>query len=224
MQGLFNSLQLSDYVQMLSAFLGAFFAFCFFVFGQFCISSSKEKNNNITNLERMREYVVMQIYFFESNIQKHKNIIDNIAPIGVSVNELSLFPIEEGVYQRIGGFKVVKSIMKFIVHLRVLNENIRVFNKWLNELSEFSRIAMLEQREHDFSKTMSENVERFKKEAEKIYNHMTFTKETIDHLLAEIDFTEKYVRAFFWTKWYISLKIYFDSAYRDKQIEKIMKQ
>jgi len=94
----------------------------------------------------------------------------------------------------------------------------------MHELSEFSRIAMLEQREQDFSETMEKNVGEFKKEARKIYDHMVSTKEKIDNLLSEIDFTERCIRSFFWTKWYMNLRAYFDSKYRDKQIEQIQKK
>jgi len=128
-QELLSNLQPSDCIPIISAFFGAFFAFCFFILGQFWISSLKEKKNNIAELEKIREYIVMQIYFFESNIQRYENIVRNIAPIGISINELKFFPIEENLLQRIGKFRVVESVIKFIVHLRGLNEDIRIFNR-----------------------------------------------------------------------------------------------
>lgn len=222
-QYLFSSLDNSDYIQMATAFLGAFFAFVFFVLGELWISSSKERKKLISEIERMKEYVALQIYFFEQNIRNFENTAQ-IKPINILLNEFKLFPVEECVYQRIGKFKVTESILKFIVHLRALNEDIKTLNSWIKELSDFSKVAMLEKREDEFSETMKKNTEEFQKKAKVVQEHMQSTQAKVSPLIAELDLTLKYVKSGFWYKWHFLFRVKTNAQYRERQINKLINE
>ena len=86
MSSIINSLSNSDYIPIISAFFGAFFAFVFFVIGQLWISTSKERKKIIGDLEKMKEYTALQTYFFEQNIQNFKKITYTIY---ISSNQIS---------------------------------------------------------------------------------------------------------------------------------------
>lgn len=214
----------SVYVQTLTSFLGAFFAFCFFILGQLWSSSRKKRSNNIRDLDKMIEYINMQAYYFETNEAKYQDNIKDIRPISISLNELNYFPIEENVYQKMGRFKVWESTIKFIIGLRILNENIRVSNRWQEKHSEISQKAMLEKREDEFLPTMTEDVDKFKKHADKIYNSMISIKKQVNPLLAEALFTKKCIAASFLKRAYIRLRIYLNSNYRVEEIKNIHKK
>ena len=219
MSSIINSLSNSDYIPIISAFFGAFFAFVFFVIGQLWISTSKERKKIIGDLEKMKEYTAMQTYFFEQNIQNFKNL-EQVKPISILLNKFKLFPIEECIYQKLGKFKLTESALKFVVHLRVINEDIKTLNNWIDHLSEFSKIAMLEKREGEFSETMAKNTDEFQNKAKIIKEHMESTQKKINPLIAEIDFTIKYVKSGFWYKGYFIIRARLNKKFREEKIQK----
>jgi len=220
---LLSNLQLNDYMQVVSSFLGAFFAFCFFVLGQLWISSMKQRNELLLNIERMREYISMQSYYFEINISNIKKLIENIQPIGISLDQLAYFPIEECVYQKLNKLEVANSVIKFVVSLRLLNENIRIVDRWIDEMSNFSRIAMLEKKEDAFMETMTKNVDKIKESSKKILESLEDYKLQIDPIIAEIAITKKYVESPFWIKWCSDLRDKIYPNHRKDQVDKLVK-
>jgi len=222
-QELLNNLQLNDYMHIVSSFLGAFFAFCFFVLGQRWIISMKERNDLLLNIEKMREYISMQNYYFEINISNYQKLIENIQPIGISLDQLAFFPIEDCVYQKLNKLEVANSIIKFVVTLRLLNENIRMVNRWIDEMSNFSRIAMLEKKEDAFMETMTKNVDKLKDSNKKILASLEDCKLQIDPIIAEIVITKKYVESPFWIKWCSKLRDKVSPNHRQDQVDKLVK-
>ena len=220
MSSIINSLSNSDYTQIISAFFGAFFAFVFFVIGQLWISTSKERKQIIADLEKMKEYTALQTYFFEQNILNFKNL-EQIKPISILLNKFKLFPIEECIYQKFGKFKVTEPALKFVVHLRAINEDINTLNNWVDHLSEFSKIAMLEKREDEFSETMTNNSAEFQKKASVVKQHLESTQKKMDPLIAELDFTIKYVKSGFWYKGYFIIRARLDKNFRERKIQKL---
>jgi hypothetical protein len=212
------------YIQTFSAFIGAFFAFCFFIIGQKWISNRAERKRIISELGRLHEYIVMQVYFFETNISTYQNISKNNESISIHLTKFIYFPIEDDIYKKIGNYTVFRSIVTFIINLRVLNKDIQMINSWIKEISEFSRIAMIENRQEDFEKTIEENFNKLKSESDKIYSLIKSTKEKIDPLLAEIEFTRRIIEYFFLKRWYLYLRIRINPKYRECQIKKILEK
>ena len=210
-------------LEISSAFLGAFFAFCFFMIGQYWLASSQKNKETSSYLDALQEYIATQIYYFETNLQVC-NLLAGMSPISITLNEFSIFPIENAVYQKLTGYQVSESIIKFIVHLRVLNESMGVINKWLGELSSLSRVAMLEKREDVFKDTMGNNTTELKEKVEKVREQIVATKAKISTLNAEIEFTKRYIQSPFWKKWYILIKMKSLPDYRSKQIAKMVVQ
>ncbi len=204
-----------------SAFFGAFFAFIFFVVGQLWISTSKKKEDLISELKRIKEYVVLQIYFLEINIRNCKNISE-LKPISILLNEFNFFPIENAIYQKIGNFEVTNSILRFIINLRILNEKIRELNDWIKILSDFSKVAMLENRQSEFIKTMTENIEKIKNETRILEKDLRDQKSKVGYLSAEIELTLKYVNSIFIVKWYLIIRSKISKEFRDIQIKKLV--
>jgi len=207
-------------LEISSAFWGAFLAFCFFIIGQYWLALLQKGAMAMSYLDTLKEYISTQIYYFETNLQIC-NLLAGMSPISITLNEFNIFPIEDAVYQRLTGYQVSGSIIKFIVHLRVLNESMRVVNKWLDELSSLSRIAMLEKREDVFQDTMDKNTTELKEKVEKVREHIISAKAKISTLNAEIEFTKRYIRSPFWKKWYILVKMKSSPDYRSKQIAKM---
>ncbi|HUV80997.1 MAG TPA: hypothetical protein VMW21_00530 [Patescibacteria group bacterium] len=214
------------YIQIIAAFFGAFFAFCFFILGETIISSLRKKKKVIAELERIEEYIALQIYFLEINIKNYEVIMKGfkLKPISICLNQLYFFPIEEFIYQKISNFKVSENILKFIIKLRLFNTNVMTFNRYLKIHSDLSKDTMLKRAEQDFLKTARENVDKIRNETSEFLTNMKKAREDISPLIAEIRLTLKLIRSFFWIRWYFLLKTKLDPEYRKKKIQELIKE
>ncbi len=217
-----ESLQMSDYIQFTSAFLGAFFAFVFFALGHLWTSSRKERKNAIADIGRLQEFMAMQTYYFETNLLIYENLIKSENPIAINLSGFTAFPIEEYFFCKLNKYQVSLSLMRYIVDLKVLNADIESLNKWLAELTDFSRIAMLEQKEDHFRDTLTDSAKKFKEQADKLKSHLTSTKEEVPRILAELALTQDYLRSSIFRRFYIKLRTYFDDTYREERLKKFM--
>ncbi len=209
--------------QVVSAFAGAFFAFVFFVIGESWLSSKRRSSKIIFTLKTIREYIAFQIYPLEINTKIARETIAIEKPISIFISRFLLFPIENQGYSKLDKYKVTGSILKFVIDLKLLNESVASLNSNIQELSDFSRVAILEKQEDEFQETMKENLNILKNNVQKFSKHLESTRSKITPLLIEVDFTLWYEQSYFWQKNYFKFRQRLDSAYRDKIIQKMSK-
>jgi len=209
--------------QIISAFAGAFFAFVFFVVGESWFASTRKRDEFVFTLDVIKEYIAFQIFTLEANIKIAQGISVIEKPISIHIDRFQMSPIENQIYSKLRRYKVTSSILEFVVHLKALNESVITLNTNLQELSNISKVAMLEQREVDFKETMDQNLIDLKDKIERFSKHLKSTRSKITPLINEINFTLWYEQSYFWQKIYFRFRQRLDLTYRDKIIKKISK-
>lgn len=217
MQHFIQQLDPSDYIQILSTFLGAFFAFVFFIILDCLNNSINKRREIILYLEHLKKYVVSQIYFFETNLIQLDRI-KKIKPISISLFNMRMFPIEDYVDSKLYKYKVSESIIRFIISLEVSNDNISLINNYMMELSNLSRKIIFEGKESQLKDTMGENMNDLECKAKEIKDFLDQNKKKIGPLIDEINFTLWYEKAYFWSRLLFIIKKKINKNYREKKI------
>ncbi len=213
-----------NWLPFISSFAGAFFAFLFFVFGQTWISSLMKREELIVLLERLNEFVALQIYQLEMNLLIIKSVKEINESVGIFLKRFTLFHIEKFNISKMLKYKVVGDVLKFVVHLEVANDNVNMLNNTIDVLNDFSKVAILENRVDFFNKLLGENIIVLKDNSEKFSNQIKIIKDKIDPITREIHFAIWYSQLKFWEKWYFLVRVNFCSEYKDKKKEKLFKK
>ncbi|OQB93203.1 MAG: hypothetical protein BWX82_00602 [Parcubacteria group bacterium ADurb.Bin115] len=205
---------------IISSFSGAFFAFVFFVIGQYLIRYNEKKDKKLDNLNVIKEFIAMQIPIILLNKKKAKefNDIDTNKPVQVFIKRFEPFVIDNFFYTKINKYKVLESIVHFWSYLKILDEDMKTLNDTINDLSNFSRIAMIEKKEKNFEETMKINLEDFKEKTKIIYDRIEEIEKTPESIIDEINFYLWYERSYFWNKCYFGFRYKLDKDYRKKMI------
>jgi len=213
-------------LQIISAFAGAFFAFIFFVIGQLWISSNKKRRESIRCLKLAKNYIIFQLHPIEINKKLANNILEIRQPIMIHIKKFHVLPIEYDIYSKIDefGYRAGLSVSSFISRAKILNENIDVLNSYMEELSDFARIAMLEKREREFEKTMDENLKELHDGVRTVLQSLELMEKKINPVTDEIYFSLWYTRSYFWQKIYFKFRQKSDKHYREKIIKEKFKK
>ncbi|MCK4635881.1 MAG: hypothetical protein KAT32_03380 [Candidatus Moranbacteria bacterium] len=216
--GFFDVLQNKDYfkifITVLSSFLGAFFAFCLFVFSE----RIKEKNERINILNAIHEYLAMFNHYYSAFLEKSEFIKEIEVP-SITLHRLGIFPIEEYVFQRLPNFKVSSSLIVFISRLRLLNTDIVVINEFIQIVSQISKDVLCQREENNYKDTLEDNKEKLFESIDKILENLEKLKKENSILLAKVIFTKKYEQSSFFKKIWFSLRFRINPEYRKKKIK-----
>ncbi len=222
-----SQLKSEEWVQILSAFVGAFSAFVLFILGEYFLRSNKKRDEILFLLEESKEYVASVQYEFELN-KRLSDQVKTLEPISIFLNQMRFFPIQEKLYLKFKDYKLAETLIRFSVDLRVLNDSAVVLNSFFKEHSDLSRIAMIDRRENEFLETMTKDAEHINYLMDKYREHLDASNKKIPRIIDEINFTIWYVKSYFWTKmsYLVLSKILkrFDTDYREIMIKKIVKK
>lgn len=206
---------------IISSFLGAFFAFIFFVIGQYLIRSNEKKDKKVDNWNFIKEFISLQIPIIILNKTKAEefNSIDINKPIQIFVKRFELFVVDNFFYTKINNYKILGTVIHFWSYLKILNEDFKILNDTVANLSNFSRIAMIENKEKNFEQTMKNNLEDLKKKTKIIYDRINEVEKKPGSIIDEINFYLWYEGSYFWNKYYFRFRYKLNSSYREKMID-----
>ena len=209
--------------EIIGSFAGAFFAFLFFVVGQCWIKSNEKRDEMISNLDAIKEFVAMEIttIIFNKNKANELNNFDINKPIQIFVKRFELFVVANFFYTEINKYKLLESVIKFWASLKILNDDITTCNDTIKELSDFSRIAMIENKEKDYEQTMKANWEDLKNKTKMLLKSMEEIEKIPQEVISELNFCLWYEQTYFWNKFYYKFRYKCNKDFRKKMIDKI---
>ena len=202
------------------SFLGAFFAFCFFVVGEIIIEKWKRRKdwkktylNEHAYLERYFNYLFIVI---NKNIIFYKGIENNFNKKRTTVTNLCKLPVREDISMRLNDVEYFNKVESCITELKTLNDDIETFNNHKNKIvSNIEKLVFKQQREN-LEKVIDYDVKFFIEESKVILNFQEMLKDKIIDLAIENRFLIKQYK----TQWFNKIKNKFDKDFRTKRIEK----
>lgn len=218
----FETLKPSDYIAILSSFSWAFFAFIFFIIGESILEDRRKIKDVIDELERIDEFMTDLLYFSEINIRETEDINRVVSPITILLNKFTILPLDNGLYRKLAEFRVRWTIVKFVIHLRVLNMDLVRMNEYITNLNEFSKIAIKDQLESKYLETMTHNFEQLKNNFQKLIENINKIKEDSDGIRAEIHFTLSLLKSPFIKRLYIKTRLMLSEKFRESEIQRIL--
>lgn len=217
-----TKMEVEDFVVIASSFLGAFFAFLFFLLGERILSKWKERKEIIEELKRIYEYVVDSLYYSVVNVNECDGILKATNPIVVTLNAFVPFPLGNGLYRSLGKFKVRESLVYFETSLRFCNIRMNKVGRYVDMLNDLSMDAMKNQIEDRYQVTMDVNQQKLKEDTETVRKHLEDIQKKREHLGAEIIFTLKLLQANWVKRVYVYGMLNISKTYRERQIQKIL--
>ncbi len=209
-----------DLIQIISSFLGAFFAFVFFIVGEYLLTKQRTRKAVLDELFAMKYYFAGLLYFFEMNLLYHRTIVEELKYDSITIQRINAFPLRETSWQSLKHLKVSSSIEYFLIHLKVLNQEIDTYNKVLDIYSRIAEVATVENRKSEFEQSMAENIHRFKVNKEHLAESFSSNKQKLIAVIDEVDFSLNYLQYNFPKRLYYHFRIKMDPSFRDLCIQK----
>ena len=217
-----TKMNVADFVTVASSFLGAFFAFVFFLLGEWMLSKRKERKELITNLKIVEEQIVDTIYYSLVNVKECENILATENPISISLNAFVPFPLENGLYRDVEKIKVREPLVMFETHLRIANIDMQKMGQYIAILNELSLEAMRNQLEEKYQDTLGVNHKKLKENVKKLQEHLSAIQEKRERVLAEILFTISLLQANSLRRGCLNVILRLSKEYREQRIQKIL--
>lgn len=217
-----TKMDVADFVTVASSFLGAFFAFVFFLLGECILSKSKERKQLIANIKIVQEQIMDTIYYSSVNVKECENILATENSISISLSAFVPFPLENGLYRSLEKFKVREPLVMFETHLRVSNIDMQKMGKYIDILNELSLEAMQNQMEEKYRDTLGVNHQKLKENVKKFQEHLSAIQEKRGRVLAEITFTINLLQGNLFKRGYLNARLRFSKKYREQCIQNIL--
>ncbi len=225
-------LQNKEIISLFGPFLGAFFAFCFFIIGERWRSKREGKKkwrktflNEHAHLERYLQYLIV---ILTSNIEFQKIIIEQYNNKQLALRDLWLFPIREDSSMKLDDLTFLGKIEYLITNLKKLNADIKTFNDIKNKMNNNIEKFVLEQRREDLKDMLEKSISIFLEESKIVINFQEMLKDEIIDLVSEDMFLYYFYKKKFIKKIIAKFRMKFDKNYRKigigKTKENILKQ
>lgn len=211
-----------DFITIVSSFFGAFFAFLFFLLGEWIVSRRRKTNEVIEELKMAEEHIIDAIYYLLVNSRECENVLASDNPITVTIHTFILFPEGNGLYKILESLNVRESLIRFNTQLRIANIDIDKVNKYISILNLWASDAMKNQLEIKYQDTLLSNQQKLKENIKTLLEYLSRIQGVKDRVLAEINFTLNLLQANWFKKSYVSARLRCAKSYREKQIQKIL--
>lgn len=223
----FNLTQL-DILQVATAFLGAFFAFCFMMFF--------EKNRRGLDLRKkcINEHVYLERYFnhvlrkLDVNFYFIKHIKSNFKIITIEITRFQEIPLNSGAEMNLIDLIFLNKYHVWLMDLIQLNESIKNFNLNKERINNHIEKYIIEnddnnqKKDDNQKKFVKKSMENFCKELDILQNCIKMTKDDLKKLCCENRALIKYYKPSFLSRFFSKIYSIFTCPLffsRDKEIE-----
>lgn len=214
----------SLFLSILPAFLGAFFAFLFFIVQERWRSRREAKKAwrktvlvEHAYLERYLQYLTI---IADENVVFQKTIEDQYHGKHLALRNLNVYPIREDASMNLEDLIFLNKIENLVIDLKRLNRDIETFNQMKNKMNEVIEKYILDQKRTDIAPMLENNLSLFLKESKIIINFQRMLKEQVGDLVAENSFLSKYYRKFFLVRFFLKKELVSSQEYRESEIKK----
>lgn len=213
----------SDYATIISSFLGAFFAFIFFIFGEYLLTKHRERKALLWEVLKISDDIINWTYFFHINMRECEEIVKIHEPITLLLNRFIAFPLEGWMYSKINTLRVRVTLVSFEVYLREYNETIYRVNEQIGLMNEFAKWIMVQDLEQDkYREAMSVNLEKLKIGVQQMNDNFKKLTEKTDRIQAELNYTSIMLQSFFIKRLYVWIRMKVNKNYREEKIQSIL--
>lgn len=207
----------------LGSFIGAFFAFLFFVIGDTWKQNKQKRAIAINTLNIVREILFRHMTLFSILDTAQSGIFKGEA-MSVNLHVLPIFPIEKNILPSISHLQIIKSIYSYFARIELINDDISGINRFNAEISDLAKYAMLKGNEEIYKETLEKNFVKLCEDVKKNKESASASKIINDDLFDELYWTIKYLKSNFARRAYIRLRIKLSPKYKEKMILKYSKK
>ncbi|MCA9375878.1 MAG: hypothetical protein KC925_02340 [Candidatus Doudnabacteria bacterium] len=218
----FSSLSTAEWVALISSFLGAFFAFLFFILGDNWKQKKQKKEHAIRALNTVREMLFRHMTLFHA-LKKDQSAIKKRDAISINLQVLYTFPVKIDVLHDISHLEIRNSIYIYAARIELMNQNIQAINRQNALLSDLGRMAMLEGKVGEYENALKASNADFKGIVECNEDFASETDKAMSELLDELGWIIKQSKSNVFKRIYTYLRMRLNVEYKSKTIEKIKK-
>jgi len=216
-----EELSRQEIFQIISSFLGAFFAFIFFVFGQCWLISNKRRKNRIYKLRILKEANVFQAIVSEINKEIINDYFKIKNPETIYIHKLQSYSYMKSFGEDLYKFPSIPVDGSSLrVRKEIANHNIQGINKILSEISFIYRDFAMQKKETYLEETFKKIHNQTKKRMETLKSQVEGIDKERDAFINEIEFAIWYEKAPFWKKWHFHLRSKMNKAHKKKFMDK----
>jgi len=212
----FNVLISKDsFLTILGGFVGAFFAFWFFIVSE----KRKENKEKINNMWYLSEYLGNLLLIFEFN-NIAGEAMKKMNHTNITVDKYRYFKVQDNVFFKLGAYKITQEVFNFNLVLRDLNNNFEILNDIKSHIQDFILESNTKQIQNEYKITIESNIKSFLEKQEKMLKKLKRRKNKLENIISLAGFYNNYFSSNNIKKVYYKIRIILDKDYREKWILK----